>query len=231
MPLGPGWTEPGFDPVNPGFEEGPLVDPRALWLGGHGELAAELPEFLAVPELDLVRGFALEHERDFEPSVIMREGASMVDPDSRNSVVMDARGTVERLIRDRVAEALPYVLARLGLNQTRPARIDVQLTATNDGGFFRAHCDASSEVNRTRRLSYVYFFNSDPAPFTGGELKLWATEHYTATPPDARRQVVAPQQNTIVFFRGSLLHEVTPVQCPSGAFADSRFTANGWIHW
>jgi Rps23 Pro-64 3,4-dihydroxylase Tpa1-like proline 4-hydroxylase len=39
-----------------------------------------------------------------------------------------------------------------------------------------------------------------------------------------------PQQNQIVFFPCSVLHEITPVECPSRAFADSRFTLNGWLH-
>ena len=43
-------------------------------------------------------------------------------------------------------------------------------------------------------------------------------------------QTVVPQQNQIVFFPCSLLHEITPVECRSRAFADSRFTLNGWLH-
>ncbi|MEU7872416.1 2OG-Fe(II) oxygenase [Dactylosporangium sp. NPDC049140] len=219
-----------YDPRTPGSDDW-LVDPRALWLGDHQELAVELPEFLAVPELELIRGHMLEHESQFEPSIIMRDGESLVDPDSRRSVVLEPPGAVARLIRDRVAEALPYVLARLGLHQVRPGRIDVQLTVTNDGGFFRTHSDSSTQGHRTRRLSYVYFCHADPTPFTGGELKVWATERYSADPPEERCHTVVPRQNTVVFFRGSLLHEVTPVRCPGGAFADGRFTANGWIHW
>jgi Rps23 Pro-64 3,4-dihydroxylase Tpa1-like proline 4-hydroxylase len=37
-------------------------------------------------------------------------------------------------------------------------------------------------------------------------------------------------QNQIVFFPSETLHEVLPVECPSGEFADSRFTVNGWLH-
>jgi Rps23 Pro-64 3,4-dihydroxylase Tpa1-like proline 4-hydroxylase len=43
-------------------------------------------------------------------------------------------------------------------------------------------------------------------------------------------RAVVPEQNQIVFFRSELLHEITPVVCPSQAFADSRFTVNGWLH-
>jgi Rps23 Pro-64 3,4-dihydroxylase Tpa1-like proline 4-hydroxylase len=43
-------------------------------------------------------------------------------------------------------------------------------------------------------------------------------------------QSIPPRQNQIVFFPCSVLHEITPVKCSSGAFADSRFTLNGWLH-
>ncbi|MGB8690572.1 MAG: proline hydroxylase, partial [Microcoleus sp.] len=32
-----------------------------------------------------------------------------------------------------------------------------------------------------------------------------------------------------VFFLSRYMHEVLPVSCPSKAFADSRFTINGWV--
>jgi Rps23 Pro-64 3,4-dihydroxylase Tpa1-like proline 4-hydroxylase len=43
-------------------------------------------------------------------------------------------------------------------------------------------------------------------------------------------QSIEPRQNQIVFFPCSTLHEITPVQCGSRDFADSRFTVNGWLH-
>jgi Rps23 Pro-64 3,4-dihydroxylase Tpa1-like proline 4-hydroxylase len=43
-------------------------------------------------------------------------------------------------------------------------------------------------------------------------------------------QTIEPRQNQIVLFPCSVLHEITPVKCPSRAFADSRFTMNGWLH-
>jgi Rps23 Pro-64 3,4-dihydroxylase Tpa1-like proline 4-hydroxylase len=48
--------------------------------------------------------------------------------------------------------------------------------------------------------------------------------------PQEKYRTIVPQQNQAVFFLSSLAHEITPVECPSGAFADSRFTVNGWFH-
>jgi Rps23 Pro-64 3,4-dihydroxylase Tpa1-like proline 4-hydroxylase len=222
------------EPVSePGIQRpGQLVDPPVqFWSGDAAPLAVELPEFLAPAELDAIRSFAIANEEEFRPSAIHRDGAGVVDPDSRRSLLINARGPVERLVRDRVLEAVPYVLARLGVRPAQPRRVDVQITATGDGGFFKAHSDRSPEVSSTRRLSYVYFFHDDPSPFDGGELVLYATEHPAASLDDVGRLTVAPTQNTIVFFRSSLLHEVAPVACAGGEFRHSRFTANGWVHW
>jgi SM-20-related protein len=40
---------------------------------------------------------------------------------------------------------------------------------------------------------------------------------------------VEPHNNSILFFPSYVLHEVLPIRCPSGAFADGRFTLNGWV--
>ncbi len=41
--------------------------------------------------------------------------------------------------------------------------------------------------------------------------------------------VAEPDHNSALFFARDLLHEVLPVTCESGAFADSRFAVNVWI--
>ena len=47
---------------------------------------------------------------------------------------------------------------------------------------------------------------------------------------EGRYQTIVPQQNQIVFFPCELLHEITPVNCESRQFADSRFTlTDGYV--
>jgi Rps23 Pro-64 3,4-dihydroxylase Tpa1-like proline 4-hydroxylase len=108
---------------------------------------------------------------------------------------------------------------------------EVQITASNDGDFFREHCDDGQELIASRRLTFVYFFHREPNQFEGGELRLHDSVHSGAHAVSAGSyQTIVPRQNQIVFFPCATLHEITPVQCPSGAFADSRFTVNGWLH-
>jgi SM-20-related protein len=42
-------------------------------------------------------------------------------------------------------------------------------------------------------------------------------------------QAIEPRRNSIIFFPSFQMHEVLPISCPTKAFADSRFTINGWI--
>ena len=106
-----------------------------------------------------------------------------------------------------------------------------QLTASNDGDYFRVHNDNSQANWPSREITYVYFFHREPRAFSGGELVLYNSCEDSGVPePVAARKRITPEQNTIVFFNSSVLHEVTPVRCPSQRFADSRFTLNGWLH-
>ena len=83
----------------------------------------------------------------------------------------------------------------------------------------------------SRRITFVYFFHREPRQFEGGELLLHDSDGGGNRHVSCRSyQTVVPRQNQIVFFPCSLVHEITPVECPSKAFADSRFTLNGWLH-
>ena len=91
----------------------------------------------------------------------------------------------------------------------------MQITASNDGDYFRLHQDGGPDD--TREITFVYFLHGEPRPFSGGELKI-------------RDSTVMPLGDTLVLFPSCSVHEVLPVQVPSRQFADSRFTVNGWIH-
>jgi Rps23 Pro-64 3,4-dihydroxylase Tpa1-like proline 4-hydroxylase len=75
----------------------------------------------------------------------------------------------------------------------------------------------------------VYFLHGEPRRFSGGELRICQTRWIDGrlTPADIK---LPPQGDTLVLFPSLQAHEVLPVDVPSGAFADSRFTVNGWIH-
>ena len=131
---------------------------------------------------------------------------------------------------DRIKPVLPQVLQTLGMEEFSITNVELQVTASNDGDFFRFHSDNGSDPVASRHLTFVYFFHRESRQFEGGELRIHDARLEDDTyVSEGSYQTIVPQQNQIVFFPCELLHEITPVNCPSGQFADSRFTLNGWL--
>jgi Rps23 Pro-64 3,4-dihydroxylase Tpa1-like proline 4-hydroxylase len=174
--------------------------------------------------------YTLENEAEFRCSEVVSPSGmpGVTDYDYRRSRVFSNLGVHGKAILSRVRLVLPRVIQQLGIEEFSITDSEVQITASNDGDFFRAHCDNSQEVIASRHLTFVYFFHREPSQFDGGELRLH--DSYSHSVSAGSYQTVVPQQNQIVFFPCSTLHEITPVRCRSRAFADSRFTVNGWLH-
>jgi len=196
-----------------------------------------LDEFLAPQELDELVSYALERESEFRTSeVISPSGdAGSIDYNHRRSRVLMDLGKHEGVILERIRGVLPRVLERLGMEEFPVRHVEAQITASNDGDFFGEHCDDAQETIASRRLTFVYFFHREPRQFGGGELRLHDSrggepQASAGSYGTGSYQTVVAQQNQIVFFPCSVLHEITQVECPSRAFADSRFTLNGWLH-
>jgi len=192
-----------------------------------------LDEFLAPQEVEQLIRYVLDRENDFKTSeVISPDGVpGVTNYNHRRSRVLMEAGPHKKIILNRIRHSLPEVLEQLGIEEFPITRSEVQITASNDGDFFRAHSDDGQAVIASRRLTFVYFFHREPNQFEGGELWLHDSrkgEHHTVGTGNYER--VIPQQNQIVFFPCSTLHEITSVQCKSQVFADSRFTVNGWLH-
>ena len=118
----------------------------------------------------------------------------------------------------------------LGIEPFAVGRIECQVTANNDGAYFRVHTDAGDNETRDRVLTYVYYYSREPRPFEGGELRVY--DDLLRNGRLARHdtfQTIVPEPNSIVFFHARVMHEVTEVRVPSRAFGDSRFTVNGWV--
>ncbi|MEO1802338.1 MAG: 2OG-Fe(II) oxygenase, partial [Cyanobacteria bacterium J06629_2] len=110
------------------------------------------------------------------------------------------------------------------------SHVEMQMTAHNDGCFYKVHSDAGSAKTQTRELTYVYYFYKEPKAFTGGELKIYDTQMVGEKFIQRdNSKIVEPRNNSIVFFNSRCKHEVLPIACPSRQFDDSRFTLNGWL--
>jgi Rps23 Pro-64 3,4-dihydroxylase Tpa1-like proline 4-hydroxylase len=191
-----------------------------------------LDEFLAPQELEELTRFTLEHEGNFSASEVVAPSAEagVVDYEHRRSSVLLDLAQHQDLMLERIKGALPQVLEKLGMEEFAMAGVEAQITASNDGDFFRFHSDNSSDRVASRHLTFVYFFHREPRQFEGGELRIHDARLEGGVYVSAGSyQTIVPRQNQIVFFPCELLHEINPVKCPSRLFADSRFTLNGWL--
>jgi Rps23 Pro-64 3,4-dihydroxylase Tpa1-like proline 4-hydroxylase len=190
-------------------------------------------EFLVPGDLDALMHYTLQHESDFQVSEVLSPGVQggTVDHEHRRSKVLPEPGEEIRPLVERVRACLPRVLPKLRLSTFPVSHVEAQITASNHGDFFRWHSDNAQEEIASREVTFVYFFHREPKRFHGGELRIYDSLPSNSTyVPATNYRAVVPRQNQIIFFRSSLAHEITPVECPSGAFGDSRFTVNGWFH-
>ena len=190
-------------------------------------------EFLIPSDLDALMRYTLEHEADFQISQVLSPGVKggQVDHDHRRSRVLSEPGAIIQPLVDRVKACLPRVLPKLGARPFTVNGEEAQITASNHGDFFRWHSDNAQAEIASREITFVYFFHREPKRFQGGELRIYDSQRREGIyVPSGDYRAVVPRQNQIVFFRSSLAHEITPVECPSSDFGDSRFTVNGWFH-
>ncbi len=149
--------------------------------------------------------------------------------DHRNSLVIYYPRHTEMFL-ERLHQVMPRVMQHLDLPPFEVARIETQLTAHNDQNYYKIHNDNSSPDTAARRLTYVYYFHQEPKAFSGGALAIYDTEMREGRAhAGPNSEVIEPKNNSIVFFPSYYMHAVQAVHCPSRAFADSRFTLNGWI--
>jgi Rps23 Pro-64 3,4-dihydroxylase Tpa1-like proline 4-hydroxylase len=192
-----------------------------------------LDELLAPAQLRELIDYTLAHESVFQISEVVSPGVTngIVDFEHRRSRVLMELGKYGDTIEEKLHAALPNILPKLASRAFPVRQVEMQITASNHGDYFRWHSDNAHDETASRQVTFVYFFHREPKQFQGGELRLYDSQrvHGTYVPMETYRTIV-PQQNQAVIFLSSLAHEITPVQCPSQQFVDSRFTVNGWLH-
>jgi len=159
-------------------------------------------------------------KRFYTSTILANDGSLEVHRDYRSSrVVMNVDG-IRPLMEAKIIRLLPAVTRELSIRRASKKRIEMQITASNDGDLFRGHTDNNGLP--WRRLSYVYFFFEEPQRFRGGNLCFYDWQ-------GRRLLTIRPKNNTIIFFHPDRRHEVLRVHVPSRRFAHSRFTVNGWV--
>jgi Rps23 Pro-64 3,4-dihydroxylase Tpa1-like proline 4-hydroxylase len=186
---------------------------------------AQIDNFLTDAEKNKLIKYVLAKESQF-----VTTSTSTNADDYRRSMVLHSFPEFSELMVNRIKAILPDVLRKLNIPSFPLGEIEAQLTMHNDNNFYKLHNDSGSPDTATRFFTYVYYFYREPKGFSGGELQIYDSKiennFYVA---DATFRTVEPRNNSIVFFLSRYMHEVLRVSCPSKAFADSRFTINGWV--
>jgi Rps23 Pro-64 3,4-dihydroxylase Tpa1-like proline 4-hydroxylase len=185
----------------------------------------QIDNFLTPGEHKRLLQYVVQKEPDFLPTTTTTN-----DDNYRQSLVLYSFPEFSELIIKRIQAIAPDVMRKLGISTFKVSTIEAQLTAHNHSHYYRIHNDNGSADTATREFTYVYYFYQDAKPFSGGELLIYDSKIVNNMYVEAESfQKVEPRNNSIVFFLSRYMHEVLPVICPSQAFADSRFTINGWI--
>lgn len=177
--------------------------------------------------------WTIDNEAKFKPTLVVsdHQKKAVYDPSSRRSMGLDNLGTTAELFRQSIINLVPTMVRNLRTTPFEPSEVvlELELVANNDGAFFEPHTDTFTGKRRQggdRVLSAVYYFHAEPKAFSGGALRLYPF----GGKKDKNAFVdVEPEQNTLLVFPSWALHQVLPVSCPSGRFADSRFNVNCWV--
>jgi SM-20-related protein len=145
------------------------------------------------------------------------------EPNYRKSLVFYPDEQCFPGLLELIESCIPFVTRALGRKPFHIREIDIQVTAHNDGDYFKIHSDSGGGRTRSRSISFVYYLHRLPKPFTGGELILYR--------PAVHKSIITiePINNSMLFFRSEQEHSIQRVRCRTRKFEDSRFTINGWI--
>lgn len=215
-------TQPnGF--IKPPEESIPLKLSKTTISPAHHYL--QIDDFLSTDEWSRLLDYTLTQQSAFTPST-----TSTNESDYRQSMILHSLPEFSELMVKRILSIIPNLHRELELDPFIVSQVETELTAHNDGNYYKIHNDNGSWETTNRELTYVYYFYREPKPFSGGELVIYETktENNSYVKGDSFK-IIEPRNNSVIVFPSRYLHEVLPVRCPSQSFADSRFTVNGWI--
>ncbi|HEY9801211.1 MAG TPA: 2OG-Fe(II) oxygenase [Leptolyngbyaceae cyanobacterium] len=185
----------------------------------------QIDNFLSSEEHERLIKYVIANKSAFTPT-----NTSTNDKNYRHSMVLYSFPEFSELIVNKIQKMIPDIISKLDIPSFNISQIENQLTAHNDGNFYKIHNDNGSKETATRELTYVYYFYREPKKFSGGELVIYDSKVENNFYVSAESfKTVEPRNNSIVFFLSRYMHEVLRVNCPSKSFADSRFTVNGWV--
>ncbi|WP_030067913.1 2OG-Fe(II) oxygenase [Streptomyces natalensis] len=185
-----------------------------------------MENFLGATHADALLSHAISRQADFTDGTVMDPLTGQLSHKDRNSLVLPAHSTA---FHQYLSDCLPQVIEMLGMDTT-PSQAITALTAHGTDSYFGIHTDATKVPHPATAVSAIYYLHRRPRGFDGGQLRIYDTAVHDGRAGRADTcTVIEPDHDTIVFFPASAFHEVMVSRCPSGQFADHRFTLTSWI--
>lgn len=189
----------------------------------------QVHDFLGAADNAWLLDDTLARKADFKQSRVVKEDGTVVDPKVRISSNMTASDMVRGMVDKAMGRNQPRINEALAQGEFTPTKLEMEIAAHNHGAFFTTHVDTmihgETKTKYKRVISGVYYFFRDPKGFTGGTFRMHSIMGHGA---EGTYVDIEPQNDMLLVFPSWLPHEVLPVDCPSGAFADSRFAINCW---
>ena len=189
----------------------------------------QFDNFLAPERLDALLDFVDRRQGDLSVSVA---GADVADAhEARVTQTLYEVDEVWPLFGEQLEALLPTMRKELGVPHFRLQHTERQLAVHFEGDGYGPHSDNGGVKVGTRALTYVYYFNRQPARFEGGEMRM-----YNFVERDGQRHIgtgfhdVEPRHNSIVFFPSWVHHEVLPLVAEVDGLDGARMTFTGWYH-
>lgn len=183
--------------------------------------------FLGNDLIERLLEYAKAREGEFVPSKVgYGDKGGRIDPVIRFSRVLKNLGELRTKIEALFREVMQQAIIDLKLSPFELADCEIELVAHNDGAFFKRHIDTQMGIpdEKTQRiLTGVLYFHSMPKGFSGGQFRLFPLNPLAENFVD-----IDPERDRLVLFPAWAPHEVMPISCPSGEFAQSRFAINCW---
>jgi SM-20-related protein len=188
--------------------------------------------FLGTETVAALLDYVAARERDFTPAKVRNphSGRIRVDPAARDCRRLKDFGSFKAPFCACLDRITAQALQQLGLFEPAVEPSEFEICAYGDGGHFTPHIDTFETLDRVRILSCVYYFAATPRRFGGGILRLYGFPSLSAK-NGLEPQIVdiEPETDTLLVFPSWLRHEVLPVDVPSRAWVDGRFTITCWI--
>lgn len=189
-----------------------------------------IDDFLPPAQLALLDAYVSAHEAQlFEIAIETDQNGGGYSGSRRLWQVPDGLGPCEQWFTAAVGARLEGLFTATGVKPFAPSRYEFELNAQFDGNFFERHIDsdfgpAAAARTSDRVISAVYYFSSETAHHSGGELELFA---FNGTVPAVS---IAPKRNRLVAFPSFAWHQVAQVCADDDGLANARLSINCWIH-